>query len=254
MKKMSKLIAAASVAALSTAASAAVTIQSYNSYGETFDPGFVTNVGGAGPIGGGPAVEFDILTTAGKSFAAFCLEVDAHFGGAGNSYNPSTTAPVPLTAQTKDAIARLFAVSGFNGSKFAIDGVNTLAKATGLQLAIWEVVSDGLTSGYSAYDKNLLSTASDGGGNWLDFNSPTAGLFKATSFSFSAVSQATSYLNAAAALSIGSYTTSTVVFLNNTNDPHRQNLVTSVPEPSTYALMAACLGVMGLVARRKQQA
>lgn len=244
-----KLIAAAAAATLSTAAMAAdVTIQSFTTLGES-DIGDVTTSTGTA---GGPAVEFNITTTTGNTFAAYCLEVDSFFGGSGNSYN--------ISSPTQDAIARLFAVSGFNGVAFAADGVDTATKASALQLAIWEVVADNLVlasttpSFYTAIDTDLAGTADDGNGNWIDFNAASAGNFRATGFSFNAVSQATDYLNAAAGLSIGSYATANVQVLTNVDDPHHQNLVTAVPEPSTYALMAACLGVVGFVARRKQQA
>ena len=247
MTTFRKLIAATAVAALSTAAMAAdVTIQSYKTLGES-DGGFVTATGTPYGTAGGTALEFDITPTAGNSFAAYCLEVNAPFGGAGNTYN--------VSIQTKDAIARLFAVAGFNGSSFATDAVDTATEASGLQLAIWEVVSDGLVTAIpNFYTAGQVVNAATGGvdgldgtGNWM-----IAGNSRAWQFSVEAAAQATTFLNAAAGLAEGSYLSNVAILTNLDDSPHRQNLVTSVPEPSTYALMAACLGVMGLVARRKQ--
>lgn len=163
--------------------------------------------------------EIDATTTSGKSFAAYCIDLPRDLGG------PST---YTITQETQAAIGKLFAVAGFSSSLYATDSVDTAVEAAGLQLAIWEAFYDGLTT--------------------VDFG---AGQFRALgSQGAAALVQAQTYLSAAASLTSGYQPYVQVLY--STNDPTRQTLVTSVPEPSTYALMAACLGVVGFVARRKQ--
>jgi len=244
MKRVSQLAAAVALATASLAASAADIQVNYSvNYGDTlststaFDGGFF-NVNGT--IGGGNALEYQLHLTNGKSFAAYCIDPLLSNGSNGAKYNLST--------QALDSIARLFAVSGFNGKAYGTDGVNTGVKATALALAIWEVTYDGLSSSlYGATDLNLASTDNDGTASWL--NMSTGGSFRAGGFSYDAVSQAAAYLNAAKGLTVGSYVPTVQVLVP--TEAGYQRMVTSVPEPSTYALLAACLGVIGLVMRRK---
>lgn len=248
MKRVSQLAAAVALATASLAASAADIKVSYSvNYGDTlstststtsgFDGGFF-NVNGT--MGGGNALEYQLHLTNGKSFAAYCIDPLLGNGGNGASYNLST--------QALDSIARLFSVAGFNGKGFATDGVNTGVKATALALAIWEVTYDGLSSSvYNATDLNLSSTDNDGTASWL--NMSTGGSFRAGGFSYDAVSQAAAYLNGAKGLAVGSYVPTVQVLVP--TEAGYQRMVTSVPEPSTYALLAACLGVVGFATRRK---
>jgi len=244
MKRVSQLAAAVALATASLAASAADIQVNYSvNYGDTlststaFDGGFF-NVNGT--IGGGNALEYQLHLTNGKSFAAYCIDPLLSNGSNGAKYNLST--------QALDSIARLFAVSGFNGKAYGTDGVNTGVKATALALAIWEVTYDGLSSSlYGATDLNLASTDNDGTASWL--NMSTGGSFRANGFSYDAVSQAASYLNAAKGLTVGSYVPTVQVLVP--TEAGYQRMVTSVPEPSTYALLAACLGVVGFATRRK---
>lgn len=176
----------------------------------------ITTYGGPGK----PAVwagEVQTATVGGSSFAAYCYDLTKELSLPG-AYEMST---IQL-----DSIARLFAVAGFSGDNWATDGVSGLQTAA-LQVAIWESKYDGLSSA------NLDS------GN-LSFQL----------ISSSVKTQALSYLSAAAGLAAGTYNTEVHYFAPSEGTVN-QALVTTVPEPSTYALMAACLGVMGLVARRK---
>jgi PEP-CTERM motif len=263
MNRALKFVAGAALAATAAVASAAdVNVLFQNTYGDTlstnpavFDGGVFTATGTAAATGGGAAVEYQLFTSTSplKSFAAYCLDPIKANGGNGAKYN--------ITSATLDAVSRLFAVSGFNGQTYGSDGVNTGIKASALQLAIWEVGGDGLQGTgafYSATDLPAIAgtaTATgvdnDGAAAWLNFNSASAGLFRASGFSYDVVSQAAVYLNAAAALSVGSYVPTVSILTPTFETGDKQRLVTSVPEPSTYALLAACLGVVGFATRRK---
>ena len=164
------------------------------------------------------AGEFDATVSGGTSFAAYCYDLTKELKGSG-SFN--------LTIEQLDNVARLFAVAGFDGQDWADDGVTGFQTAA-LQVAIWESKYDGLS---------------------LSDYSLTKGNLKFSDIGSSVSAQAITYLKAAKNLSVGSYNPN--VFLYTPTTPN-QALVTSVPEPSTYALMAACLGVVGFVARRKK--
>jgi len=172
------------------------------------------------------AEEWQLTTSTGKSFAAYCIDASTLL-----AIPPGLYAETVVTSAVYDSIAKLFAVSGFEGDGFKFDGVDTKVKASALQLAIWETY----------YEGGALATA----------NAFTTGNMTATFFG-NAKSQAQAYLTAAASLTPGEYDPAVVVFSALPSGSRSQLLVTSIPEPSTYALMAACLGVMGLVSRRKQ--
>ena len=171
------------------------------------------------------AGEFDASITGGPSFAAYCYDIKVGLDNNG-LYNMSyASGSVP--GSDYDAVARLFAAAGFNGSKWANDQV-TGVESTALQLAIWETKYDSLAN------FNL------GSGN-----------LKFSGFSQQIRDTATSFATQAKALTAGSYNANVLLFSPAPADSS-QALVTTVPEPSTYALMAACLGVVGFVARRKK--
>lgn len=150
------------------------------------------------------------------SFAAYCMDfgVNLHLPGA-----------YTFTDTALDSVARLFAVTGFNGYKYATDGVVTNTQQAALQIAIWEVTKDSL----SGFDL-------DSGG------------FSVTTASAATKTLAAQYLNQALTLKSGY---SQVRAFYSAEVAGNQPLVTTVPEPSTYAMLAACLGVIGLVMRRK---
>lgn len=152
-----------------------------------------------------------------QSFAAYCLDwrIDLNLPG---KYSYSDVA--------LDSVARLFAVTGFDGFHYTTDAVSTNLQQAALQLAIWEVSGDSLAN----YN--------------LD-----AGTFALTSAPAATKALANQYLAAAQALKAGVYYPKVRVF--STPEKNNQPLVTTVPEPSTYAMLAACLGVIGLVMRRK---
>lgn len=172
-----------------------------------------------------PVGEFDVTGPSPLgSFAAYCFDPNAVLSQPGH-YN--------ISDEVNEGISRLFVAAGFNGYSFATDGVDTNIEQAALQLAIWEVKYDGLTSN-SGLAGLTLGDFTVGGPK------TTAAVLGATS----------SLLAAAYNLAPGAYN-NVRFFTPAAEFGKNQPLVTTVPEPSTYALMAACLGVVGLVARRK---
>jgi PEP-CTERM motif len=223
---MSKFFKTAVISAIAAAAPAAFAASGTTNLSFDAAPGYYTStpamsVNQVKISGMTFSVSADELGIAGAgvgSFAAYCLDwsIPLNLPGA---YNYSDT--------TLDSVARLFAVTGFNGLNYATDAVVTNMQQAALQLAIWEASEDGL----AGFDL-------DSGGFSL-ISSPAA-----------TKALANQYLTQAAALSNGSYYSQVRVFYS-AEARGNQPLVTTVPEPSTYAMLAACLGVIGLVMRRK---
>jgi PEP-CTERM motif len=176
-----------------------------------------------------------MLTTAGtiespsKTFSAFCIDLANELLPTGSKKN-DLPANYAVSFGTNVDVSALFAVTGYNGLGYTKDGIDSSLKASALQLAIWEVT----------YDGGLTGT-----------NNIGTGTFSASG-NVAATTLAQTYLNNAFGLKqSGTPYASSVTLLTSLDNPAHQNLVTAVPEPSTYALMAACLGVVGLVSRRK---
>ena len=128
----------------------------------------------------------------------------------------SPTYPVTYnyTTYTQDGVARVLGIYGAGGYSPAA-----------AQVAIWEALYD--------------SVAGDLSAGVFTFNAP-AGL----------LTESTALLAAAAGLSVGQYDPNSMRALENSS---YQDLVTVVPEPSTYALLLAGLIGIGFVARRRSQ-
>jgi hypothetical protein len=189
--------------------------------GAGFTPfvGYHLTVGTTTVTSGAAAGEFLTSYPGLGSFASYCLDINTDL------HAPSAYATTILAL---DDVAKLFKAAGFNGQSWATDGVSGTQTAA-LQVAIWEVMADGLSG----------SNLGDGSLSFFQINAGVK-------------SQANTYLAAAKNVTAGSYTPYVREFLSTVSgEKHSQPLVTTVPEPSTYALMAACLGVVGLVSRRK---
>lgn len=154
------------------------------------------------------------ITTDQGSFLTYCTELKQTLDIAANYFINKTYA--------NDLISRLFAVSGFYGP----GGVSSLNDKAALQVAIWEAV-------YDSAPGNL------GAGNFAVTGADAAAT--------AAIGTAGNFLTAANALAPNTYSTVLWAF----ESPTSQDLVTAVPEPSTYALMLAGLAGMGFVARRR---
>lgn len=150
------------------------------------------------------------------SFAAFCLEPNIPLG------NPQTYEVGAFTGAVGDALSKLFTGAGWQSWNYAADGVTTDAQKVGLGLAVWDITIDG------SFDL--------AGGSFQVIDDGLGGA--AVAFANLAYSQGNTSL-AGNLLRLSSVET--------------QDLVIAVPEPSTYALMLAGLGVIGFVSRRQRQ-
>jgi PEP-CTERM motif len=235
MSKFSKIAAVAVLAAGSAASMASTidlgTLSGLSGVGGTLSLGTLDPVTNTyvytNENAGAYELQFSPVGTG--SFAAYCIDISTVLQSPPGLYNVSPTPPVTsnLSLAQITTIGKLFTAAGFKGNDFANDGVDTTRKAAALQLAIWEVVYDGY--------------ASVGG---LD-----GGAFKAT-FSNATVNAYNGLVGSLRPETLAS----SVAFYTSIPNGRSQNLVSSIPEPSTYALLAACLGVVGLVAKRKQEA
>jgi hypothetical protein len=165
------------------------------------------------------AGEINIVSDVG-SFATYCIELTQGLPVPNPTYS--------FGPYVSDWISRLVEVSGFyGGADQSSNEVNTVLEKTAFQLAIWEAV-------YDTAPGDL-----------------TAGMFEVTAAGAGIVAQANSYLSAASLLPVGSYPTNKLFAFTS---PNGQDLVTAVPEPSTYAMLLAGLCGVGFIARRRSQA
>lgn len=222
MKHIFKSVVAAAALSLTASAFAAtpttVTIGNYFSHSvlPSQGSGVWYQLGGA-PKEYALAVEFDTKTNNAGSFASYCADLSKDLVSPGS---------FTFSDEARDSIARLFAVAGFNGNNWQNDGVSKF-QTSALQVAIWEAVHDGLGVDADLRSGNLLFT---------DINAGVE-------------AQANLYLSAAS--TVTSYSPIVRYFSPTSENALAQPLVTTIPEPSTYAMLAACLGVIGLVVRRK---
>jgi len=214
VKHIVKFLAAAAAIAVAGTASA-VTPVDITSYSFSGLSGF--NISGTVVTETVSAGEIGITSDIG-SFLTYCIDI-THALDVSKAYFLDQT-------YTNDLIARLFNVSGFEGA-----GVGSASDKAALQLAIWEAVYDPAPGS--------LTT-----GNFI-----VAGTDAATN---AAVIQASVFLAAADALPVNSYRTELWAFVSpGVGNDASQDLVTTVPEPGTYALMLAGLAGIGFVARRR---
>ena len=209
-----KNLAKTLVAAAVLAASGAASAVTINSY--TFS-GSVANIVFNGTPESLPAGEITINSTVG-TFATYCIELTQGLPVPNPTYS--------FGAYANDWISRLVAVSGFyGGADQSSNQVDTIIEKTAFQLAIWEAV-------YDSFPGDL-----------------TTGIFEVTSAGAGVVAQSNAYLAAAGLLPAGTYPTNLAAFTS----PSGQDLVTAVPEPSTYAMLMVGLMGIGFVARRRSQ-
>jgi hypothetical protein len=210
-----KHLAKTLVALAAIAVSGAASAVTINSY--TFDGVGVAIVFNGTPEGVG-AGEITVNTSIG-TFATYCIDLAQGLPVPNPTYS--------FGPYASDWISRLVAFGGFyGGADQSSNQVDTTIEKAAFQLAIWEAVYDTAPGDFSSGQFQIAST--------------TAGI----------LAQANAYLVGAAALPNGSYRTQDLFAF--TSD-RGQDLVTAVPEPSSYAMLLAGLAGIGFVARRRSQ-
>ncbi len=163
----------------------------------------------------------------GNSFSAMCVDVlhDMHFGTTYTNYTALTPAAYGFSAAQVDLFNRLY-TNYYAASHAGNDN------AAAFQIAVWEITYDG---------NGTLDT----GAGTFTLGSGGSATAKAT---------ASSWLAGLSALPTGLWNF-TVLDSADVSGGQRatQDLLVAipVPEPSTYALLLAGLGLVGLMARRR---
>ncbi|MFN8220203.1 MAG: PEP-CTERM sorting domain-containing protein [Fimbriimonadales bacterium] len=206
---MKRKILYVSILTVAAAASQAITLTFHNSVGGKSQAVNVSTGGNGHQFMAGA---MDITLGGGPHVEAYCVDL-LHSVSNGNSYNVNVK-PMSMQGPYGDRAAWLFQTYA--------PAVDTSEKGAALQLAIWDVVSDG----------------GDGFG---------AGWFQ-TSETGSLLSQAQTYLNASIGQSGSAYWLEATG--HGEHNDRNQNLMTTVPEPSSIAAVA--VGAMALLRRRRK--
>ena len=156
-----------------------------------------------------------------NSFYAFCIEPMVAFSGTSNHYSAGN-----FTAS--DSVKRLY--EGYYSTVMASNLNNPAPKAKAFQLALWELNNDNgnLLSGDLRF--NNLNNAVVADANAMLSTARGSNVIQ-NLFQYTALTSAGAGINSQKMLA-----------------------VTPVPEPETYAMMLAGLGVLGFLARRKKSA
>lgn len=157
-----------------------------------------------------------------NNFFAFCIEPMVAFSGSSNHYTASS-----FTAS--DSVKRLF--EGHYTSVLSSNLNNPAPKAKAFQLALWELNNDNgsLLSGNLRF--NSLSNAVVADANTMLATALGNGVIHN-------IYQYTSLNSSGAGI----------------NSQRMLTVATPVPEPETYAMMGAGLGLLAFVARRRKRA
>ncbi|WP_310389614.1 PEP-CTERM sorting domain-containing protein [Roseateles sp.] len=229
MKKMTSAFAAASIVVVAAASSASAAELSLK----------YTGIAGAGvsidieQLGknrdGITAGLLNFASADGKSFAAYCVELAQYTSTSLQTYQVGSF----NTAQGSNLQKLLSA-------NYA--SVDTHTERAAFQMAVWELTHESKAGAFS-----VTEGASDKDGQGFNLNDSTSNFG-------SLVSQVNSYLDAGAA-----YQGAHLYQIEKLSNANHQDLlrfnalppVTAVPEPTSYALLLAGLGVIGFVSRRR---
>jgi len=197
----------------------------------------ISSIPGRGDLNNEWAGEFSGSLTTGansQSFQTYCVDLWQYFNwGVPFSVTQVSPAADPLawyTPTTALNLGRLFNTAG---------SVSNAVQSSALQLAIWDIVTGDPTKAYKLDGSNGIDVVSNGGARQADEQL--------------AISTANGWL---ANLASTSQNDVYVLYASNSQDqlllvPGNGGFTPNVPEPETYAMMLAGLGMIGLFARRR---
>lgn len=196
--------------------------------------------------GAGGFQTFDLTTTGAKPFQSFCVDIfhDFNFGSQSVSYDYAPTQnPSGLSSASLLNLGRLYTLYGSNIATTSSSSLNE----TAFQLAIWAIVNDGQSINSNG-NFNLTS------GQPISFTNYAYGTPNGS------ISLAQQWLNNLANAT-SSYNAQFLMLQPNqyqgTPGTGSQDVVyftpaSAVPEPQTYAMLLAGLGLIGFMAKRRK--
>jgi hypothetical protein len=163
------------------------------------------------------------------SFVAYCVDLAQTFSF-GSPFSVTATNPASMSAiggVRASALDRLYT------QHFA--AADTRTESAAFQLSVWEILQEAPTT---VFGINALGAGS------FRATAATSG----TTLDSDAITMANSWLSTLSGAS-GAYTLTVLA------SPTRQDqmMATPIPEPETYMMLLAGLGLMGFVARRRQR-
>ena len=166
------------------------------------------------------------LTAGGPSFQSWCVDIFSSFSFPVVSNDTLTSAATVFNATKADDLGRLY-----TAHHAAVENTTSSAlDSAAFQLAVWEIVNETGTN----YDLG-------------------SGFFTATG---TGAAQAATWLSTLGATPVSAYSVNVWTVQSMVSGwGHAQDVAVfaPVPEPETYAMLLAGLGLMGVVARRRKQ-
>jgi hypothetical protein len=229
MKVFRSLAFAAAVLTLALAGNAATVELTYNGLSSSrqvtikknpFDDGYTGDVKAGGFKMTGASTDPTAPSHILGSFIAFCLDIGAHmFGSGSKNFKTYETTDNPFGSFSINKTA----VERFYDANFASVNVNTANQSAAFQIGLWATIY-GSDFEYSSTNTTLIGLVND-------------------------------YVTAGA--TYGGDRIWTLTYLESTDDPRYQNLVTAtpIPLPATGLLMLGLMGLGGIasiVARRRR--
>jgi hypothetical protein len=202
---------------------------SINFQGTNYHNGATVSVIEGGGSGGFRTNDLTIDPGRTNSFQSWCVDIFHSFSFAISTVDVLKSATSVFGTAKADALGRLYGVAGSTVASHSTSAANSSA----FQMAVWEIVNETTGNLYNI-GTGALKVSGTGSGvaqGWLDTVNGTTGNGGYTANIWSVTGQGASGWGAQ----------DVAVFA-------------PIPEPEMYLMMMAGLGLMGFVARRRQQA